>query len=195
MRARAALLIVLLQSAAALAQTPLKVASPPAVLNDPKVAACRLVAAPRTDPKVPDGATAVEVAGAMFKIGPVIEAMSLCREALAQYPTEPSVITAEYTASETLKTLLFGFKRLDSDVDLFKFALANEAESTKMEMLRPMYYFYLGSGYEYGIGAPVDFGQAMKYYLKAAEGSASGADVAKQKVASLLQKAQATVQK
>ena len=129
MLARVVLIAVLLQSAGAFAQTRLKVTSPAAVLNDPKVQACRMLAARRTNPNAPDGATAVEVAGAQFNLGPVIEAMALCREALALYPTEPSVITAEYTASETFKTLLFGFKRPDDDADLFRIRLAQRGGS------------------------------------------------------------------
>jgi TPR repeat protein len=195
MLARIVFIAILFQAAGAFAQTPLKVASPPAVLNDPKVQACRMLGAPRVNPKAPRGSPMVEVQAALLNIDPVIEALSLCRDALALYPTEPSVITAENTASEVFNTILFGIDRPDDNDELFRFALRNEAEATKMPMMRPMYYFFLGSSYEYGIGTPLDLGQAMKFYLMASEGAAPGAAIAKQKAASLLQKAQAIAPK
>jgi hypothetical protein len=46
----------------------LRVSSPPAVLNDPIVKACRLLAARHTDPKVTPGTSAVEFAAMIYRL-------------------------------------------------------------------------------------------------------------------------------
>jgi hypothetical protein len=61
----------------------LHVESPPAVLDDPVVKRCRLLAARRTDPNIMPGFTAVENAAMELRLEPVFDAVATCRAALA----------------------------------------------------------------------------------------------------------------
>jgi TPR repeat protein len=157
------------QSGPAPAKEGLHVGSPPAVLNDPIVKACRLLAARRTDPKVAPGGSAVEVAAMMFELGPVFDAVTKCRGALAAYPDEPKVIIAHYNASEALSMLVFGLSFPDLEEEAFGLALRNAAEPENASGLGGrLLGFYLGSAYEYGVGTKPDRALAMTWYTVAA---------------------------
>jgi len=147
----------------------LRVGSPPAVLNDPTVKACRLLAARRTDPKVTPGASAVEVAATMFELEPVFDAVTRCRAALAVYPNEPKVIIAHYNASEALSTMVFGLSFPDLEEEAFELALRSAAEPKNASGLSGrLFGFYLGSAYQYGVGTKPDRALAMTRYTLAA---------------------------
>jgi hypothetical protein len=157
-------------------EQPLHVNSPPAVLNDPVVQRCRLLAARRVDPKLDSLTTAVEKAAMMFELEPVFDAVATCRAALARYPNEPKVIIAHYNASDALSTLLLGLKFPDSDEQAFALvlqignaALSSDSKPSNDAMFSQMAGFYLGSAYEYGVGTKPDRAAAMKWYAFAAD--------------------------
>ena len=157
------------QSALAPAKEGLHVGSPPAVLNDPIVKACRLLAARRTDPKVAPGGSAVEVAAMMFELEPVFDAVTKCRTALAAYPNEPKVIIAHYNASEALSILVFGLSFPDLEEEAVSLALRNAAKPENASGLGGrLVGFYLGSAYEYGVGTKPDRALATTWYMVAA---------------------------
>jgi hypothetical protein len=157
-------------------EQPLHVSSPPAVLNDPVVQRCRLLAARRVDPKLDSLTTEVEQAAMMFQLEPVFDAVATCRAALARYPNEPKVIIAHYNASDALSTLVLGLKFPDSDEQAFALVLyvGNQALSPDNrpsggDMFMQMTGFYLGSAYEYGVGTRPDRAAAMKWYAFAGD--------------------------
>jgi hypothetical protein len=164
----------------------LHVGSPPAVLDDPVVKRCRLLAARRTDPNAfPD--PAVEKAAMMFQIEPVLDAVAVCRAALAAYPNEPKVIVAHYNASDALSMLLFGLNFPDSEAEAFRRlqGLADPPGSpggAGSAMFKQMAAFYVASAYEYGVGTKPDRAAAMKLYAVAAE---AGDAISKRELARL----------
>jgi hypothetical protein len=83
------------------AQTSLPIESTPAVLNDPVVQNCRMLAAPRFDPKFPGNASLTRVGreAALLNLDVVEAAVAACRIALAKYPSDPKVPIAHDTAS------------------------------------------------------------------------------------------------
>ncbi len=126
----------------------LKLESPPAVLNDPKVLACRLLAAPGMDSKLENEMSAVEYAAARFEVVPVLKAVAACREALLRYPEEPDVVVGEYSATEALKTLLFGYKHhTKTNAELLQLALKEQSALTESSVFRSAYNFYIASSY------------------------------------------------
>jgi hypothetical protein len=147
----------------------LRTSSPPSVLNDPVVKQCRLLAARRADPKLDSVTTAVDRAAELFHVQVVFDAVAKCRAALARYPNEPAAIIAHYNASEALSVLALGLKFPDSEEQALSMVL-REANSTKIGRLgKQMIGFFLGSAYEYGIGAKPDRTAAMKWYAVAVE--------------------------
>ena len=174
-------------SAGSTLATGLHVTSPPAVLNDPVVKRCRLLAARRADPSIPPPMTAVEKAAMMFQIEPVLDAVATCRVALAAYPNEPSVIIAHYNASEALSGLALGPKLLDSEASALKtleglLSAAVGPGGDGGAMFKQMMAFYVASDYEYGIGTQPDRAAAMKWYAVAAE---AGDAISKRELARL----------
>jgi TPR repeat protein len=181
-------------AAAAVTSTPasaqeqgLHVDSPPAVLNDPIVQRCRLLAARRTDPKINALTTAVEEAAMRLQLEPVFDGVATCRAALARYPNEPKVIIAHYNASESMSMLIFGIRFPDSEEAAFALVLqlAEKAPSAATKgdgMFRQMMAFYLGSAYEYGVGTRPDRAAALKWYALAAE---AGDAISKRELARL----------
>jgi hypothetical protein len=161
----------------------LHVTSPPAVLNDPTVMRCRMLAARRVDPKLDSISTAVETAAMMFNLGPVFDAVSVCRAALATYPNEPKVIIAHYNASEALSILALGLKFPDSEEQALALALqAAQKPENSTGLGGQMLGFFLGSAYEYGVGTKPDRPAAMKWYALAA---AAGDPISKRELARL----------
>ncbi len=157
------------QSGPAPVKEGLHVGSPPVVLDDPIVKACRLLAARRTDPKVTPGTSAVEFAAMMFDLEPVFDAVTKCRAALAAYPNEPKVIIAHYNASEALSMMVFGLSFPDPEEEAFHLALRNAAWPENASGLGGrLLGFYLGSAYEYGVGTKPDRALAMTWYTVAA---------------------------
>jgi len=156
--------------APASAQEGLHVGSPPAVLNDPVVQRCRLLAARRMDPKVHPLTTAAEEAAMAFRLPPLFDAVAACRAALAIYPNEPKVIIAHYNASEALSALALGLKFPDDEGQALALALQQVAkEAPGGGIVTQLLGFYLGSAYEYGVGTKPDRAAAMKWYAVAAE--------------------------
>jgi hypothetical protein len=158
------------QSALPPAKNGLHVGSPPAVLNDPIVKACRMLAARRTDPKVTPGASAVEVAVMQFELEPVFDAVAKCRAALAVYPNEPKVIIAHDNASEALSTMALGLSFPDLEEEAFDLALRSAADPKNASGFGArLLGFYLGSAYEFGVGTKPDRASAMTWYQIAAD--------------------------
>lgn len=171
------------QSSTAPAKEGLHISSPPAVLNDPIVKACRLLAARRTDPKVTPGSSAVEFAAMMFELEPVFDAVTKCRAALAVYPNEPKVIIAHYNASEALSILAFGLSFPDLEEEAFDLALRSAAEPKNASGLGGrLFGFYLGSAFEYGVGTKPDRALAIAWYTVAAK---SGDPISRRELARL----------
>jgi TPR repeat protein len=174
-------------SAGSTLATGLHVTSPPAVLNDPVVKRCRLLAARRTDPSIPPPMTAVEKAAMTFQIEPVLDAVATCRVALAAYPNEPSVIIAHYNASEALSGLALGPKLLDSEAAALKaleglLSVPAGPGGNGGATIRQMMAFYVASDYEYGIDTQPDRAAAMKWYAVAAD---AGDAISKRELARL----------
>jgi TPR repeat protein len=166
---------------AAPAQAALHVDSPPAVLDDPVVKRCRLLAARRTDPDVAPMLTAVEQAAQELRFEPVFDAVATCRAALAAHPNEPKVIIAHYNASEALSLLALGVKLPDSEAEALAFAL-HEAANESEDMGKQLLAFYIASAYEHGIGTKPDRAAAMKWYAVGAE---AGDAISKRELARL----------
>jgi len=111
-------------------QQGLHVGSPQAVLNDPIVTRCRMLAARRLDPTLDSLTTAVDQAAIQFNIAPVFDAVAACRAALAAYPNEPKVIVAQYNASEALSVLALGLKFPESDEQALASWISSSAPPT-----------------------------------------------------------------
>ncbi len=157
--------------------------SPPAVLNDPIVKRCRLLAARRVDPTLDSITAAVDRAMVLFELETVFDAVAACRAALAAYPNEPKVIIAHYNASEDLSVLALGLKFPDSDEDALASALqAAEKSENASGMGARIMGFFLGSAYEYGVGTNPDRSAALKWYALAAT---AGSPISKRELARL----------
>jgi TPR repeat protein len=152
------------------------------VLDDPVVKRCRLLAARRTDPKIDPIQTAVENAAFAFRTEIVLDAVAICRAALAAYPNEPKVIIAHYNASEALSMLALGLKFPDSEADALTLALQEEAKEAAGSIAKQMLGFYIASAYDYGVGTRPDRAAAMKWYAVGAE---AGDAIAKRELARL----------
>jgi TPR repeat protein len=164
-------------------QQGLHVGSPQAVLNDPIVKRCRMLAARRVDPTLDSLTTAVDQAAVQFNIAPVFEAVAACRAALAAYPNEPKVIVAQYNASEALSVLALGLKFPESDEQALATALqAAEKEWNASGLNAQLLDFFLGSAYEYGAGTAPDRAAAIKWYTR---GANAGDPISKRELARL----------
>ena len=161
----------------------LHVGSPPAVLDDPVVKRCRVIAARRMDPTLDPLTTAVDVAARLLELAPVFDAVATCRAALAAYPNEPKVIIAQYNASEALSVLTLGVRFPDSEEQALAQVL-READKTENStgIGGQLVGFFLGSAYEYGIGTRPDRAAAKKWYAVAA---AAGDPISKRELARL----------
>jgi TPR repeat protein len=153
-----------------------------AVLDDPIVKQCRMLAARRMDPKLDSLTTAVEKAAMIFKVQDVFDAVATCRAALARYPNEPKIIIAEYNASETLSVLALGMHFPDSEEQALNMVLEAIRKEKANGMVKQMYGFYIGSAFEYGIGTKPNLGVAMRWYSEAA---AAGDPISKRELARL----------
>jgi TPR repeat protein len=172
---------LLLQQSAA-AGTRLHTQSPPEVLSDPVVKHCRLLAARRTDPKLDSLTTAVEKAAMLLKMHVIFDAVTTCRAALARYPNEPAVIIAQYNAAEALSVVALGMKFPGSEAEALAMVQQAAAKGDAIGLVKQLYSFYLGSAYEYGVGADPDRMAAMKWYAIAAE---AGDPISKRELARL----------
>jgi TPR repeat protein len=88
-----------------------------------------------------------------------------------------------------LSILVLGMNFPESNADALTMALAEmaRADQKNEKMTLKMAGFFLGSAYEYGVGARPDPVEALKWYRKAAD---AGDDVARQQAARLQQKGQ-----
>ena len=174
--------LTLLARPAPAAAAGLHTSSPPEVLNDPVVKRCRVLAARRMDPNGDSVSTAVETAAMMFNLEPVFDAVAACRAALAIYPNEPKVIVPHATASDTLSLLALGLKFPDSEAKQLALALETVKTEAPSGIVGRTLGFFLGSAYEYGVGAEHDRAAALKWYAFAAD---AGDPIAKRELARL----------
>lgn len=145
--------------------------SPRSVLADPRVQRCRALAARRAgdDPDLTSIDTVVERAAALLELAPVLDAVATCRAALRAFPNEPAVIIPHFTASESLSLLVLGIRFPESDEEKLALALkAGETVDKPSGIFAQMLGFFLGSAYEYGIGAEPDRAAAIRWYAVAA---------------------------
>lgn len=103
----------------------------------------------------------------VFEIDGVTEGLATCRAAWAAFQTEPKVIIAHYNAVEAISLLLFGMKEMPStDEEGVAKARALGADD---RLFGKLVGIYLGTAYEYGVGAAADATEAARWYRKAAD--------------------------
>jgi TPR repeat protein len=119
----------------------------------------------------------------MFDLPIVFDTAATCRQALSAHPSDRALIIAENNASLSLSLITRGVGFPDSDEEAVLQALRDAENKCNLSRLEvEALGFYLGSAYEYGVGARHDRTEAAKWYAMAAQ---AGDPISKRELARL----------
>jgi len=128
--------------------------------------------------------TTAPVVEAMYRLDlPELEdAFAKCRLAFRAFPSEPKIVVAHATTESMVALLLFGLKDMPPR-DETALRAAEAALPSEIGMTKTLANFYVGSDYEFGVGAKPDAAKAAAGYRAAAE---AGDKIAAHELARLL---------
>jgi hypothetical protein len=170
------------QTAPAQATEGLHTRSLQSVLDDPIAQRCHSLAVTRRRYDTVFQ-TELERAANLFYIATVFDATAICRQALLAHPGDRTLIIAENNASLALSFVALGVGFPDLDEEGVSQARTNiESKGNPSRIEVQVLAFYLGSAYEYGVGARRDRTEAAKWYAIAAQ---AGDPISKRELARL----------